>query len=162
MNKREFLIKIGLGAGVAITSPVVFSRCQDETAEDGSADDDDSTDDGSADDDDSTDDGSSDDGVDFTVDLNADDNSDLQQEGGYIYKNSIIIAYLGNDEYFALSKVCTHNQCDVEYNADEDLVVCPCHGSEFTTDGSVSSGPAEEPLKEYNTELNDNMLRVYE
>ena len=102
-----------------------------------------------------------DDEVDFTIDLTDDDYSDLQQEGGYVYEDDIIIAYLGNDEYIAFSKICTHQQCTVEFNGEEDIFQCPCHGSEFNTDGGVVTGPAEDSLKEYNTELNDQQLRVF-
>ncbi|MFW5945199.1 MAG: ubiquinol-cytochrome c reductase iron-sulfur subunit [Bacteroidota bacterium] len=96
------------------------------------------------------------------MDLTADDYSDLQEEGGYVYENDIIIAYLGNDEYFALLKICTHLQCDIEYNADKEIVDYPCHRSEYEIDGDVISGPAEDPLKEYNTELDGQTLRIYE
>jgi cytochrome b6-f complex iron-sulfur subunit len=107
-------------------------------------------------------DDSSDDKVDFTIDLSDNDYSDLQDEGGYVYENDIIIAYLGNDEYFALSKICTHQQCTVDYSHEKELVVCDCHGFEYEIDGDVVSGPAEDPLKEYNTELDGQSLRIYE
>jgi cytochrome b6-f complex iron-sulfur subunit len=113
--------------------------------------------------DDSNDNGDdSDEKVDFTIDLSNEDYSDLQEEGGYVYENNIIIAYLGNEEYIALSKICTHQQCTVEYSREKELVVCDCHGSEFELDGDVASGPADEPLQEYNTELDGQALRIYE
>ncbi|MGM0532782.1 MAG: ubiquinol-cytochrome c reductase iron-sulfur subunit [Bacteroidota bacterium] len=155
MTRKEFLIKIGIGAGVAVLTPVVFNACEDSETE---PDEDENTDDNT---DDNGDD-SSDDKVDFTIDLSDEDYSDLQEEGGYVYENDIIIAYLGDDEYFALSKICTHNQCTVEYNEGKELLECPCHGSEFEIDGDVASGPAEDPLKEYNTELDGQTLRIYE
>ena len=151
MKRKEFLIKLGIGTGVAIISPMVFSGCDEsETKPDDNGDSDNNGDE------------SSNDGVDFTIDLTDENYSDLQEEGGYVYENDIIIAYLGNDEYFALSKICTHNQCTVEYNDEKELLVCPCHGSEYNIDGDVTSGPAEDPLKEYKTELNDQVLRIYE
>ena len=151
MTRKEFLIKIGIGAGVAILTPLAFNACEESETK---PDEDDNNDDNGDD--------NSDDKVDFTIDLSDDDYSDLKEEGGYVYENDIIIAYLGNDEYIALSKVCTHNQCTVEYDDEGDKFVCPCHGSEFNTDGDVTTGPADEPLKEYNTELDDQTLRVYE
>lgn len=155
MTRKEFLIKIGIGAGVAIITPMAFNACEEsetKPAEDENTDD--NTDDNGDDD--------SDDKVDFTIDLSDDDYSDLKEEGGYVYENDIIIAYLGNDDYIALSKVCTHNQCTVKYDDGEDKIVCDCHGSEFNTEGDVTSGPADEPLKEYNTELDGQTLRIYE
>lgn len=49
---------------------------------------------------------------------------------------------------FALySAECTHNGCTVDYWAEERCFACPCHNSVFDLeDGSVVSGPADEPL----------------
>jgi cytochrome b6-f complex iron-sulfur subunit len=43
--------------------------------------------------------------------------------------------------------VCTHRGCLVELDNEEQIYVCPCHGSEFRLDGTVLRGPAKEPLK---------------
>lgn len=42
---------------------------------------------------------------------------------------------------------CTHRGCQPEAFADR--LVCPCHGSEFSVDGEVLQGPADEPLARY-------------
>jgi Rieske Fe-S protein len=49
----------------------------------------------------------------------------------------------------ALSAVCTHMGCTVDYNKETGRVHCPCHGSEFALDGSSTKGPAKRPLKRY-------------
>jgi Rieske Fe-S protein len=41
---------------------------------------------------------------------------------------------------------CTHLGCRISRVAD-GLLVCPCHGSKFRTDGSVAAGPAARPLE---------------
>lgn len=45
-----------------------------------------------------------------------------------------------------VSAVCTHAGCIVLWDAGATQWSCPCHGSRFDPDGSVSSGPAQDPL----------------
>jgi cytochrome b6-f complex iron-sulfur subunit len=47
----------------------------------------------------------------------------------------------------ALSRVCTHLGCLVEYNRAKQQLVCPCHAGVYDLDGGVVSGPPPKPLK---------------
>jgi cytochrome b6-f complex iron-sulfur subunit len=46
-----------------------------------------------------------------------------------------------------LVDVCTHLGCTFPWNATEQEFQCPCHGSRYAADGSVTRGPAPLPLK---------------
>ncbi len=46
------------------------------------------------------------------------------------------------------SATCTHLGCIVHWNGLERCWDCPCHGSQFSPDGAVLSGPALTPLAE--------------
>jgi thiosulfate dehydrogenase (quinone) large subunit len=50
--------------------------------------------------------------------------------------------------YAAYDAVCPHAGCTVGWSHAADLIVCPCHGSEFNPDtGDVVRGPAPHGLK---------------
>jgi len=47
----------------------------------------------------------------------------------------------------AVSPVCPHAKCSVGWNNAEKSWDCPCHGSRFTADGDVLTGPARTGLE---------------
>ncbi|MBI1803424.1 MAG: Rieske 2Fe-2S domain-containing protein [Ignavibacteriae bacterium] len=99
--------------------------------------------------------------VDFTLDLSDPANSSLQSNGGYLYKNGVIVARTGSGAYIAVSMACTHQGTTVQYDLSNNRFHCPLHGSNFATDGTVINGPASSPLKKYNTTLSGTSLRVF-
>jgi len=58
-----------------------------------------------------------------------------------------ICLYKKNDNYNAVYMQCTHQGC--ELNPNKNSLVCPCHGSEFSTDGRVQNPPADKDLKQF-------------
>ena len=55
----------------------------------------------------------------------------------------------GRVMYNAVSPTCTHRGCTVD--VEGAVLVCPCHGSTFSRAGTVLRGPAERPLRSYQT-----------
>lgn len=57
------------------------------------------------------------------------------------------------DGFSALSLVCTHLGCTLENNASG--FTCPCHGSRFHVDGTVTQGPADRSLQSLHVEVTE-------
>jgi len=62
--------------------------------------------------------------------------------------------------FVAMTAVCTHLGCLTRYEAENDIIFCPCHGSRFATDGSVVNGPAPLPLPRLALSLDNGLLVV--
>jgi len=60
----------------------------------------------------------------------------------------------------ALTAVCTHAHCLVGYDAGAEKLVCPCHGSQYSTDGTVLRGPAIAPLSTFTATLNATGITI--
>jgi nitrite reductase/ring-hydroxylating ferredoxin subunit len=66
------------------------------------------------------------------------------------------------DGWVAFQDTCTHEECSLsDGELDGDVVVCPCHGSEFDIrTGDVLSPPALEPLPIYEAREQGGSLLV--
>ena len=51
--------------------------------------------------------------------------------------------------YFAISAVCTHLGCLVDWNENTKQLDCPCHAAIFDIQGNVLTGPSPKPLPSY-------------
>lgn len=69
--------------------------------------------------------------------------------GGIVeYDGQKVGVYKGVDgSVHAVSTRCPHLGCQVEWNPDEHSWDCPCHGSRFTPEGKLLSGPAQTDLE---------------
>jgi cytochrome b6-f complex iron-sulfur subunit len=85
----------------------------------------------------------------------------LGSKGGYAMVSSkVIVINKGGGSFSALDMTCTHKKAQVEF--DGTKFVCPEHGSEFSSTGKVTEGPATKNLKSYKVTYNkdDNSITV--
>ena len=94
-------------------------------------------------------------GANLCIDLKAASNAALTMISGTMTvrapHDKIIVVCTAQNTYAALSDICTHAGCSVGYNKGSKLLVCPCHGSEFTLSGTIARGPAQRELATYQT-----------
>ncbi len=65
-----------------------------------------------------------------------------------LYKNEPVWVIHAPFGFVALSAVCTHLGCIVEYDPEKEIW-CPCHAAFFDLRGNVKSGPAPRALPSY-------------
>ncbi len=146
MERKVFLRSLGAGAAFALTFPCLQ---------------------GCSNDDDDGDIVEVPTGIDFTIDLNSTEGVKLANNGSFILKNLVVVVKNLEGNFIAATQVCSHESYDqVRYVPnDGGIFYCDVHGSKFELDGTplnqVDSNAAK-PLKIYNTELNGDILRVFE
>lgn len=138
MQRRNFIGNLAKGAGTLIVLPTLITACEEDPIVDPNGNNGDEL---------------------LVVDLTDTQNSALLSAGGSVVRNNVIIINSGGN-YIALSSVCTHQGCQVTYNASNNNLPCPCHGSLFSTKGSVLNGPADAPLATYPVTENGDLLEI--
>ncbi len=136
MQRREFLIR-SIQAGAAVAVPVIYSSCSKDDDEDVLPP-----------------------GESITIDLDSSQYSQLKNDGSSVVVQGVIVANTGNEEFVALSSVCTHQSCTISYNHATGNFPCPCHGSVFSGSGSVLQGPATSPVKRFTVTREGNVLTI--
>jgi cytochrome b6-f complex iron-sulfur subunit len=76
------------------------------------------------------------------------------------YEDTSIIVINQSGKFLALSAICTHAQCVVEYNPQKKEIDCPCHGGVFDLQGNVVAGPPPKPLAQYRAEVKGEKVLV--
>src|SRR5918995_1360254 len=72
----------------------------------------------------------------------------LKERQGIVLEGEKIAAYKDHKgQLHTYSAVCTHLGCTVTWNNSEKSFDCPCHGSRFSSSGTVINGPANTALE---------------
>jgi len=77
---------------------------------------------------------------------------DLKPNGSKIFRfgsRPALLLMTGEGEYRALSAVCTHLSCTVQYRNDLHQIWCACHNGLYDLNGRNISGPPPRPLESY-------------
>lgn len=64
----------------------------------------------------------------------------------YAGSAAVLVRKRGGD-LVALSAVCTHLGCIVQWERDKQDFLCPCHAGHYSPDGEVTAGPPPKSLK---------------
>ncbi len=134
MERKDFIKKFAIGGSILFIGPAILNSCA-----------------------------KGDDEIfinEIIVDLTDPGFSPLNTIGGYTYFNDLIIIRTGDNQYAALSKICTHQGCTVEYDSSVNQLPCPCHGSLYSISGEVINGPAPQSLKKYTVIHDGNLLKI--
>jgi cytochrome b6-f complex iron-sulfur subunit len=63
-------------------------------------------------------------------------------------------------EYRAVSAVCTHLGCTVQYKGDAKEIWCACHNGFYDLNGRNVSGPPPRPLEAYDVHVRGQEIYV--
>jgi Rieske Fe-S protein len=70
---------------------------------------------------------------------------------------SFLITRTGASTATVLTATCTHEGCAITGFSGSQFV-CPCHGSTFSSSGSVVKGPANRSLQQFTATVNGDVL----
>jgi cytochrome b6-f complex iron-sulfur subunit len=71
-----------------------------------------------------------------------------------------LLVRTADGEYRALSAICTHLNCTVQYRSDVREVWCACHNGFYDLNGRNVAGPPPRPLESYDVHINGDEIVV--
>jgi len=137
MERKEFLKSIGAAAALAVTFSCL-GGCSESSVEE------------------SSEPGT---GTLLTIDLTAASSSPLQENGGYLIKNNIVVAKNLSGNYVAATVVCSHQQ-NKNVIFREDEFYCTAHGARFDLNGNGLNDEGGNGLRIYTTSLEGDLLYI--
>lgn len=77
----------------------------------------------------------------------------------YAGSSAVLVRKKGG-QLVALSAVCTHLGCIVQWEKDKQDFLCPCHAGHYSPDGEVTAGPPPRPLPRLPFAVADGAITV--
>ena len=92
-------------------------------------------------------------------DITLDGADKLPRQAALMFKfagRPAILLHHTDDTWTALTAVCTHLGCTVQYESQADRIHCACHGGVYNAyTGANVSGPPPKPLKLFKVAVNE-------
>jgi len=88
---------------------------------------------------------------------------EIKPNGSRIFRfgtRPALLLMTAEGEYRALSAVCTHLSCTVQYRSDLHQIWCACHNGLYELNGRNASGPPPRPLEVYQVHVRGDELVV--
>jgi menaquinol-cytochrome c reductase iron-sulfur subunit len=79
---------------------------------------------------------------------------------GETTKTAIWLRRNDQSTFTAFAVNCTHLACPVNWQAQAEIFLCPCHGGVFYSDGRVAAGPPPRPLPRYDVRVQGDSVQV--
>ncbi|WP_345949570.1 MULTISPECIES: Rieske 2Fe-2S domain-containing protein [unclassified Mucilaginibacter] len=96
----------------------------------------------------------------FTANLD----TEIKNVGDFKVASGVILVRLAAGaapaSFTAVQVACTHQGTSINYNTAQGRFICPNHGSQFSTSGTVLLGPAAQALKAYTVSISGSTLTV--
>ena len=74
--------------------------------------------------------------------------------------SSAVVVKTKTGELVALSAVCTHLGCIVQWEKDQQDFLCPCHAGRYAPNGAVLGGPPPKPLAKLPITVADGKITI--
>jgi Rieske Fe-S protein len=88
---------------------------------------------------------------------------EIKPNGSKIFRfgtRPALLIVTADGEYRALSAICTHLACTVQYRSDLRQVWCACHNGTYDLNGRNVSGPPPRPLEQFQVHVRGEEIIV--
>jgi cytochrome b6-f complex iron-sulfur subunit len=73
----------------------------------------------------------------------------------------VFVVRVSEAQVVAVSAICTHMRCVLQWSRESGTFRCPCHDGSFDKAGNVLSGPPKKPLRQFQTEVRADEIVVH-